>query len=163
MFRGPGSLDHPRLHREAARVTKRIDTPAQLRKAIARLSPASPITDAFSAKWRAARAKDNTQKERKDVWYRTQHEHWLGWLRGYEGPGGYGRQNWSRSAAFVYNHIVNPQMLIYVAEATEVDGRVLKAAAKAALQSQATMGSMSGAIRRLIPWKVIEAGLLARR
>src|SRR5450432_1034484 len=142
-------------------LTKRIETPAQLRKAIARLSPASPFTDAFSKRWSALRQRLNTQGERKKVWYHTQHEHWLGWLGGYEGPGAYGRQNWSRSAAFAYNHIVNPQMLIYVAEATDIDRALLKAAAKGALASRATMGSMSGAIRRLIPWKLIEVALLA--
>ena len=26
-------------------------------------------------------------------WYKTQKEHWLGWLREYHGPGCYGRQD----------------------------------------------------------------------
>jgi hypothetical protein len=143
--------------------TKGIETPAQLRRAIARLSPTSPFTDRFSAKWRAVGKANRSQKERAKVWYRTQHEHWLGWLKFYSGPGAYDRKVWSRSAEFVYNHIVNPQMLIYVAEATYIDRGRLKAAAKAALVHRATMGSMSSAIRRLIPWKLIEGALLAKR
>lgn len=54
------------------------------------------------------------------------------------------------------------QMLIYVAEATDIDRALLKAAAKGALTSRATMGSMSAAIRRLIPWKLVEVALLAK-
>jgi len=53
-----------------------IETPQPLRSIIRRLSPASPVTDRFSAEWRR-RAGDG-QQEREKVWYRTQHEHWLG-------------------------------------------------------------------------------------
>lgn len=43
------------------------------------------------------------------VWYRTQKEHWLGWLRDYDCPGAYGRKvTGGRDSHFVYNHVVNP-------------------------------------------------------
>src|SRR5262245_45052949 len=90
-----------------------IETPEQLRWVIRRLSPASPVTNRFTAArwkisaWHVARGETG-------VWYKTQQEHWLGWLREYSGPGAYGRGNWKRSAEFVYNHIVNPQMLVYL-------------------------------------------------
>jgi hypothetical protein len=132
------------------------------------LSPASPFTDAFNATWYGrkrvgkARRDQKEQHEQKDVWYDTQHEHWLGWLEGYKGPGGYERKNWSRSAEFVYNHIVNPQMLIYLAEATDIKRSMLRAASKAAFARATTMGSMSGAIRGVIPWDTIHAALLTR-
>ncbi len=51
------------------------------------------------------------------VWYTTQKEHWLGWLGEYDGPGGYGRvPGKKRDAKFAYNHIVNPEMLLWLFE-----------------------------------------------
>lgn len=138
-----------------------IDTPQQLRALIEQLSPASPMTDRFSAEWRRHRHEDG-QQERETPWYETQHEHWLGWLAGWDGPGAYGRQDWNRSAEYVYNHIVNPQMLVYLAEAVGVPKKQVAAAVSAALSNRRTMAAMSAAIRRLIPWTTIERALLAR-
>jgi hypothetical protein len=101
------------------------------------------------------------QPKQKEVWYRTQQQHWLGWLGGYEGPGGYGREDWDRSGEFVYNHIVNPQMLIYLAEATGIDPALVASAVEAALTKR-TMMAMSASIRRIVPWNIVEAALLAR-
>jgi hypothetical protein len=112
---------------------KSIETPGQLRSAIQRLSPASPFTDRFSKRWRALANADSHQRERKDVWYTTQHEHWLGWLKEYDGPGAYGRKGSEYSAEYAYNHIVNPQMLVYLAEAIGIADKVVRKAAKAAL------------------------------
>lgn len=137
----------------------RTETPGHLRRAIAKLSPASPITDRFSAQWRALGKRGGRQQEQKAVWYKTQHEHWLGWLREYDGPGAYDRTDWDRTAEFVYNHIVNPQMLVYLAEASKVDPTLLTKATKRALTGKATMASMCAAIRRVIPWSVVEAAL----
>ena len=39
------------------------------------------------------------------TWYRSQEEHWRGWLADYDGPGYYNRKDCNRSAEFVYNHI----------------------------------------------------------
>lgn len=48
-------------------------------------------------------------------WYKTQKEHWLGWLREYHGPSAYGRKNGRRrDAKFAYNHIVEPKMLVWL-------------------------------------------------
>jgi hypothetical protein len=141
---------------------KRIETPAQLRKAIARLSSASPLTDRFSTRWRALRRSGGEQREKRSVWYSTQQEHWDGWLRGYEGPGAYGRVNWSRSAEFVYNHVVNPQMLVYVAEAAGIERDALETAIEGALTNRATMSAMSGAVRRAVRWSALKQALLAK-
>lgn len=137
----------------------RIESPQQLRRAIARLSPKSPITDRFSAQWRRLGKKGGRQQEQKVVWYKTQHEHWLGWLRAYDGPGAYRRMDWNRTAEFVYNHIVNPQMLVYLAEASGVDRMLITKATRRALAGKSTMSSMSGAIRGVLTWSVIEAAL----
>src|SRR6476660_1253800 len=93
---------------------RRLETPADLRKVIERLPVASPLTDKFEAV-RAERG-----PARRDVWYRSQRQHWLGWLGGYDGPGAYARRNWDRSAAYVYNHIVGPPMLFWLGEAAGV-------------------------------------------
>jgi hypothetical protein len=141
---------------ERGSARRAIQTPQQLRRIISRLSPASPITDSFSAKWRR---REGGQQERSDVWYTTQRRHWLGWLGEWDGPGAYGRKNSKRSAQFVYDHIVNPQMLVYLAEAAGIPGHVVKKAATTALAGR-SMAAMSAAIRRVIPWENVEEALL---
>ena len=136
-----------------------ISTRRQLRQAIDRLSPASPITDHFSAQWRKLGNQGRQQQEQKVVWYQTQNEHWLGWLDAYNGPGGYNRKNADRSAEFVYNHVVNPQMLVYLAEAINIDRILFDEATKSALSRHGSMSSMSAAIRRIIPWPIVEEAL----
>jgi hypothetical protein len=40
-------------------------------------------------------------------WYKTQKQHWLGWLKEYHGPGAYGRKtSQERDAIYDYNNIV---------------------------------------------------------
>lgn len=88
------------------------------------------------------------------VWYRTQKEHWLGWLDHYHGPGAYGRQTGKkRTAKFAYNHVVNPQLLLYLIDASGVDPRLAQAAREAAA-SGTTMMAQSAAIRRHVSWDV---------
>ena len=140
---------------------RRVETPAQLRRVIAQLPSEHPFTDGFSAKWERSRPSAGRQQERRDVWYETQHQHWLGWLDDYDGPGAYGRQDGPRSAEFVYNHVVNPQMLIYLAEALEIEVAILRSAQRDALTKN-TMMAMSAAFRRVVPWCVIEAAIAAR-
>ena len=44
------------------------------------------------------RLPEDAPRDRDGVWYRTQKEHWLGWLSQYEGPGAYGRTGPARDA-----------------------------------------------------------------
>ena len=93
------------------------------------------------------------------VWYRTQKEHWLGWLSEYNGPGAYGRQTGiKRDAKYAYNHIVEPKMLLYLIRAAGVKPNLVKAAEEAAAAG-ATMMQQSGTIRRQVPWHVVREGL----
>lgn len=86
------------------------------------------------------------------VWYTTQKQHWLGWLREYDGPGAYGRiPGQSRDAKFAYNHVVCPEMLLWLIEAAGVR-RELVDAARAAYQMGTTLMQKSGAIRRHVSW-----------
>lgn len=91
--------------------------------------------------------------------YLTQHEHWIGWLSEYGGPGAYGRDaTVKRDAKFAYNHIVEPEMLLYLATAAGVDPLQLAAARKAAYEGR-TLMQKAGAIRRQLPWSCVASAL----
>jgi hypothetical protein len=93
------------------------------------------------------------------VWYRTQKEHWLEWLKGYHGPGGYGRKvDKKRDARYAYNHIVNYQMLIWIIAAAGVKPNIVKAARRASTHGS-TLQQKSAAIRKLVPWEELAAAL----
>ena len=78
---------------------------AQLMRAIRRLPPDEPHID-------------------PSKWYKTQKEHWLGWLSEYHGPDAYGRRSDNkRDAEFAYNHIVEPKMLLWLIETAGVKPR----------------------------------------
>ncbi len=72
------------------------------------------------------------------VWYRSQREHWIGWLSDYYGPGAYGRKSPPpKEARRVYNRIVCPQMLQWL------------------------LAQASGRIRKLFPWDYVQTILEA--
>lgn len=97
------------------------------------------------------------------VWYTTQKQHWLGWLGEYGGPGAYGRiSGQNRDAKFVYNHVVCPEMLLWLIEAAGVR-RELVDAARAACQAGTTQMQKSGAIRRHVPWVELHKTLWGSR
>ena len=89
------------------------------------------------------------------VWYKTQKEHWLGWLHEYDGPGAYGRiPGKQRDAKFAYNHIVEPKMLLWLIEAAGVRTDLVNAAKRVSTQGESPM-QKSGAIRKCAPWTVL--------
>ena len=93
-------------------------------------------------------------------WYRTQKEHWLGWLSEYRGPGAYGRTGSaaSRDAQFAYNHIVEVKMLFWLAAASGVPrSRVQKARLGAA--RVASLSRKSAIVRKHVPWEQIYRAL----
>lgn len=93
------------------------------------------------------------------IWYTTQKEHWLGWLAQYHGSGAYGRRPQAgHDARYAYNHIVNPQMLLWLSRACGVPRAVVQAAALEAAQ-KSTLMAQAAAIRRQVPWSEIEARL----
>lgn len=92
-------------------------------------------------------------------WYKTQKEHWLGWLREYHWPGHYGRQAGTpRDARLAYNRIVCVEMLVYLAWAAGISP-YRRAKARAAMRSKPSDQAKSGAVRKVIPWEMIEAAL----
>ena len=92
-------------------------------------------------------------------WYRTQKEHWLGWLSDYGGPGAYRRKGGShQDARFAYNHIVEPKMLLWLISAAGIDTRLVSEAKRAAAAGT-TMAGQSAAVRKAAPWDVVAASL----
>lgn len=115
-------------------------SPDDLRRAIAKLPEDERIVD-------------------PKVWYKSQKEHWLGWLGAYDGPGAYGRKVTSgRDARFVYNHVVNPQMLFYLVSTSGVEAAVVAEAGRYA-EAGPSMMARSAWIRRHVPWDLVEAAL----
>lgn len=95
-----------------------------------------------------------------EVWYFSQKEHWLGWLRWYHTGGAYGRKaNNNYDAKHAYNHAVNPNLLLYLIEAIPLSEELIAAARKAEAENGPTMMAKAGAIRKVVPWSVIYRAL----
>ena len=133
-------------------------TPRLLAYKIKKLRVKSPITTTYARVLVARGIWDD-----KRVWYTSQKEHWLGWLSEYAGPGAYGRKNSGRSAAFVYNHIGCPPMLLWLAEAAGVSKTKVLAAKRSALSARPNRATHCAMIRRAVPWSAIEERLQGRR
>ena len=87
--------------------------------------------------------------------YTTQKDHWLGWLGATPGTGTYERKTPpNRGARYVYNHIVEPKMLLWLIGAAGVEPALVEAATQASLQAR-TLPGKSKAIRQLVPWSVV--------
>lgn len=97
---------------------------------------------------------------RDSVWYESQKEHWIGWLLDYRSPGAYGRKVVSgRDARFVYNHVVCPDLLLFLAKGSGVSEQLIRAARAAARGAGTTQMAQSAAIRKHIPWEMVLAAL----
>jgi hypothetical protein len=96
---------------------------------------------------------------RPGIWYKTQKQHWLGWLKEYHGPGAYGRNSRiQRDAEFAYNHIVNYKMLTWIAKAAGVSPELVRKAEVTSARAKTLMGK-SAAVRKLVPWQLLRAAL----
>jgi len=127
-------------------------TPKGLARKITKLRATRPITAGYE---RTLVIRGVWKSE--GVWYKSQKEHWLGWLSEYDGPGAYDRKTRrGRSAQFVYNHINCPPMLLWLAEAVAVPKARVLAAKRSALATCKTRGGHCAAIRKIIPWQAIE-------
>jgi len=94
-------------------------------------------------------------KDTPGKWYKTQKEHWLGWLNEYGGPGAYDRKgSQNQNAEFAYNHIVEYRMLLWIVEAAGVEAKLVKKS-KAVINERKSLQVNSAAIRKIVPWKVL--------
>ena len=97
--------------------------------------------------------------KRPGVWYLTQREHWLGWLKYYNTKGAYDRiPGLNRDARYAYNHVVCPPMLLWLASAAGVKMSLMRAAKREAATLE-RMRAQAGAIRRHVPWEVVAEAL----
>lgn len=114
-----------------------------LRKLIQRLQEHVPLTDNFESGLSAK------------VWYRSQKEHLNGWLRGYNGPGAYGRKHPSTSGKQAYNHLRCAPALLWLAEALGEESEVLERAIDGIRGAGSNPSSQCAAFRRIVPWSRI--------
>lgn len=96
------------------------------------------------------------------AWYRSQKEHWLGWLAEYDGPGAYARSETKRDARFVYNHIQCAPMLLWLSEALETPSGILETTFEAVVAAPNRGAQQCAALRQHLPWDQIEDRLAAR-
>ena len=128
-------------------------TPRQLRSLLEELPESVPITDALEAE------KCPQSSRLSSTWYKSQKEHWLGWLGEYDGPGAYGRKNAIRDAQFkfIYNHFQCSPDLLWLAEAFGVDEKLLVLGRDAMRKARASPASQCAAFRKVVSWEVVEA------
>lgn len=89
-------------------------------------------------------------------WYRSEKEHWLGWLDEYQGPGAYGRQDQATDdAQKVYNRVQSAPMLLWLAEAARIEKLALSKAIAEVKAAGRSGASQCAALRRVIPWSAI--------
>ena len=100
--------------------------------------------------------------DRIDPKGRSQKEHWLGWLYKYNNIGRYRRVPGTyRDAKWVYNHIVCPDLLIYLARAIQIQPDLLTAAEQA-YHEKATEMHRSAEIRKIMPWSMVYAAFFEK-
>lgn len=94
----------------------------------------------------------------------SQKEHWLRWLKDYDGPGYYIREVHSGiTAKSIYNRVQNSAMVLYLPEAVGVSKKLIKEAFETALKTDLTsMGKQCGVIRKIIPWDVVQEAIEAK-
>ena len=93
--------------------------------------------------------------------YGSQQQHWLEWLDDHakrEAEGGAGQR--PRTAELIYNRIMCPPMLYWLAEGAGVPEVYLDRAFAAVLDVPPRPASRCAALRWVIPWPTVEFALL---
>lgn len=97
-------------------------------------------------------------------WYRSQREHWLGWITVKERKDGTNLA--AAPASRRWNSHSSPPMLSWLAEAAGVDAETFERAAEAAVDAIGGSGKESAAtakaVREVIPWATVENALRCR-
>jgi hypothetical protein len=89
----------------------------------------------------------------------SEKRHLCRWVRGYDGPGGYGRKaGTARSAKLIWNRAVNVQMIFWLAAALKLPEPLLRKAISE-IATKETMMAQAAAFRRYVPWEMIEQHL----
>ena len=90
--------------------------------------------------------------------YHTQKAHWLGWLTKKPGAKYFRQDAPKRGAKFVYNHIMEPKMLLWLISASGLQIELVEQAKEASLNKK-SMASSCAAIRKVVPWQLLEMHL----
>ncbi len=84
---------------------------------------------------------------------------WIRWLTRYHTPGYYHRQiNKPRNARFAYNHLANPEMLLWLLRASGVKRGLVKLA-ESDYEKLHNVNKIAGAIREYVPWEELQLAL----
>jgi hypothetical protein len=75
--------------------------------------------------------------------YESHQDHWIGWLKEYDGPGYYGRSDWSADARAVYQRLANGHILVWLNEAAGEDPKRIRAVITAMRRHGTCLGSRS--------------------
>ncbi len=129
----------------------------QLQMIIRDLKDQTPITSSFDEKL------FHQGQAHRNKWWNSHKEHWIDWLKQYNGPGYKNRKNKSiRSANIVYNRLACPPMLLWLIEASGINKSKIKDAVKAALASKKIFTAQSASIRAVVSWEEIERNLYSK-
>lgn len=109
----------------------------EFRAAIERLPTSTPIADMLHTSG-----------------YASHKDHWLNWLREYNGPGHYGRRDSGRTPAFVYKRLQCPEMIIWLAEAVGITENTIRTALTKC-RSVRNSSARCGKLRMYISWGMI--------
>ena len=86
-------------------------------------------------------------------------EGWIHWLSDYNNPGLYHRKpDQDHSARYAYNHIVYPEMLLWLIRESGVNHELVRRA-KSDSESFTVPRQQAAAIRKRVPWDVLEQTL----
>lgn len=124
-------------------------------KILRKLNISVPITESYENTLRSS------GQQPLKTWYSSQGEHWQGWLGEYKGSGFYGRKNHKRTVEFIYNHIMCPPMLIWLAETISIDKNIINQAINESLKSDKYQERCK-IVRKYISWEVVEKAILER-
>lgn len=93
----------------------------------------------------------------RGTWYRSQKEHMVGWFTGQStrGAGAYTRATPNTSAKTAYNRLQCPPAIVWIAEALGADEATVEQAIAAQL-AEKDHRRQSGAVRRVLPWSLVE-------
>lgn len=84
--------------------------------------------------------------------YDSHKDHWIGWLREYEGPGYYGRKYTDRDARFIYEHVQNVGMIVWINEAVGIERGHCMQARLRSIETGGRVASQTAAARKVLSW-----------
>jgi hypothetical protein len=79
---------------------------------------------------------------------------WIKWLSKYVRAGAFAQSDRRRDAGFIYNNVKNVEMILWLADASDVDPSLVRKASRQVPRDE-NRGTQAAAMRQLIPWKIV--------